>query len=205
VLCLSRNQLALLGQLASKVPAALLARFAGLKFLHQKVCSLASTIALLDGEPSHEFLKLAYAARNPAPAMHVDSNPAKDNQGILWFAPLVPLTQDCVHDGLSLIRDILAKHGFDALLGLTIRNSRAGIATIPLIFEKTDENARRAHACYTELLTACTQAGMPPYRLNIDSMATLAGVRSQVNHAQLHDQLKAALDPSNIIAPGRYS
>lgn len=205
VLCLSRNQLATLGKLASKVPAALLARFEGLNFLHQKVSSLASTIALLDGEPSHEFLKLAYAAQNPAPAMHVDSNPAKDNQGILWFAPLVPLTETGVREGLSLIRGILDNHGFDALMGLTIRNSRTGIATIPLIFEKTAENAQRAHACYKELVATCAHAGMPPYRLNIESMAAVASLRVQGDHKRLHAQLKAALDPCNIIAPGRYS
>jgi 4-cresol dehydrogenase (hydroxylating) len=205
VLCLSRKQLTLLGTLSSKIPAAWLSRFEGLAFLHQKVSSLASTIALLDGKPSHEFLKLAYAAQNPGPAMHVDSNPAKDGQGILWFAPLVPLTKDGVHNGLALIRSILEKHGFDALLGLTVRNSRAGIATIPLIFPKTDENARRAHACYAELVTACANAGMPPYRLNIEAMPQVAGLREQSAHLQLHAQLKAALDPNDIIAPGRYS
>ena len=205
VLSLSRKQLVLLGTLSSKVPAGMLSRFEGLSFLHQKVASLASTVALLDGIPSHEFLKLAYAAQNPAPAMHVDSNPAKDGQGILWFAPLIPLTQAGVHESLALIRRILAKHGFDALLGLTIRNSRAGIATIPLIFQKTDENAQRAHACYAELVATCTQAGMPPYRLNIEAMAPLASLRVVGDHPQLHARLKSALDPDNVIAPGRYS
>ena len=205
VLCLSRSQLALLGRLGAKVPAAWLARFSGLAFLHQKINSLASTIALLDGKPSHEFLKLAYAAQNPAPAMHPGSNPAADGQGILWFAPLIPLTQFGVHDGLELIRSILNKHGFDALLGMTIRNSRAGIATIPLIFPKTAENASRARECYAELVATCTRAGMPPYRLNIEAMPQLAGLRIADEHAQLHASLKAALDPDNIIAPGRYS
>lgn len=205
IICLTGKQLALLGKLCSKIPAALLSRSGGLKALHQKVSSLAETKALLAGEPAHEFLQLAYAARNPAPATHVDSNPAKDNQGILWFAPLVPLTNDGIHDGLSLIRGILDKHGFDALLGLTIRNSRAGIATIPLIFEKTAENTQRAHACYTELVTACTVAGMPAYRLNIESMATVAGLQLDNAHQRVHAQLKAALDPCNIIAPGRYT
>jgi 4-cresol dehydrogenase (hydroxylating) len=205
VMSLSGKQLALLGQLSSKIPAALLSRFEGLNFLQQKVSSLAHTKALLDGRPAHEFLKLAYAANTPAPALNVNSNPAKDNQGLLWFAPLMPLTKDGVRTGLALIRDILHKHGFDALLGMTIRSSRAAIATIPLIFEKTAENSQRAQACYKELVTACTLAGMPPYRLNIESMATVAHLRVQGDHKQLHAQLKAALDPDNIIAPGRYS
>ena len=205
VLCLSRKQLTLLGNLGSAVPAGVISRFEGLRFLHQKVGSLSQTIALLDGVPSHEFLKLAYAANNPAPAMHVNSSPAKDGQGILWFAPLVPLTKAGVHAALVLMEGILVKHGFDALLGLTIRNSRAGIATIPLIFEKTEENVRRAHACYKELVTACTLAGMPPYRVNIESMRTMAELRIDNVHQRLHAQLKAALDPADIIAPGRYS
>ena len=205
IICLNGKQLAVLGKLCSKIPRALLARFAGLKTLHQKMSSLAETKALLAGQPAHEFLQLAYAASNPAPATHVDSNPARDNQGILWFAPLVPLTKDGIHDGLALIRGILDKHGFDALLGLTIRNSRTGIATIPLIFKKTAANAVHAHACYTELVTACTAVGMPPYRLNIDSMATVAKLHTHDAHQRVHAQLKAALDPCNIIAPGRYS
>ena len=124
---------------------------------------------------------------------------------MLWFAPLIPLTQSGVREGMALIERILVRHGFDALLGMTIRNSRAGIATIPLIFPKTQENAQRAHACYTELVVACTKAGMPPYRLNIESMATLADLHETGAQAQLHARLKAALDPDDVIAPGRYS
>ncbi|MCD2514262.1 FAD-binding oxidoreductase [Comamonas endophytica] len=204
LLCLSRGQLALLGRLCGMLPAGLLSRSERLARLHRNARSLASALALLDGTPSHEFLKLAYAARQPAPQVHAGSDPAKDGQGILWFAPLIPLTPSGVRGGMALIRGILVRHGFDALLALTIRNPRAGIATIPLIFPKTQENARRAHACYQELVTACTQAGMPPYRLNIESMATLAGLRVAGEHPRLHACLKAALDPDDIIAPGRY-
>ena len=45
-------------------------------------------------------------------------------------------------------------------------------------------------------------AGFPPYRVSIDQMERLFGLRPQF--FALVKQLKSALDPNRIIAPGRY-
>jgi 4-cresol dehydrogenase (hydroxylating) len=55
--------------------------------------------------------------------------------------------------------------------------------------------------CYHELQRRLTAAGYYPYRLGIQSMNLLD---SDPARADFLSTLKRALDPNNIIAPGRY-
>jgi 4-cresol dehydrogenase (hydroxylating) flavoprotein subunit len=58
--------------------------------------------------------------------------------------------------------------------------------------------------CFHEVWQRGNALGCPPYRVNIVAMATL------VNHLEsvywnAVAKVKAALDPNNILSPGRYS
>jgi 4-cresol dehydrogenase (hydroxylating) len=70
---------------------------------------------------------------------------------------------------------------------------------------RTDEPAqiRQAEACEAWLWSAMAEAGFLPYRASIDQMRRLMGLRPGL--FGLVRDLKAALDPNGIIAPGRYS
>jgi 4-cresol dehydrogenase (hydroxylating) len=57
-------------------------------------------------------------------------------------------------------------------------------------------------ACYNDLLQQLLVKGYIPYRLGIQSMQALPAVLDDSN--ALLRRVKNALDPNDILAPGRY-
>lgn len=165
--------------------------------------ALVNTLGTVEGRPIVAFLRIAYALDASRPAMDATRHPARDGQGILWYAPLVPLTEAGVRRYAETTSRILAKHGFDPLLAVTTRSSRVHSGTIPLNFRKTEIDIARAKACYRELVETGIAQDMPPYRIGIDSIdAVYAGPESPA--ASVWRDLKNALDPNDVVAPGRY-
>ena len=71
--------------------------------------------------PITAFLKIAYALdRNPR-NLDVSAHPARDGQGILWYAPLLPFTAQSVRRYREIMGETLARHGFDPLLDQNCR------------------------------------------------------------------------------------
>lgn len=163
--------------------------------------SLVNMTGTVEGRPITAFLRIAYALEASVPAMNGSRHPAKDGQGILWFAPLVPLTEAGVRRYTQTMARVLTEHGFDPLLAVTTRTSRVHSGTIPLLFKKTPEDMQRAQQCYEALVLAGLADGMPPYRIGIDYMQL---VWPQGAQAQTWRTIQEALDPCGIIAPGRY-
>lgn len=171
--------------------------------LRRQLGALVNTLGTVEGRPIVAFLRIAYALDTKMPEMTASRNPAKDSQGILWYAPLVPLTISGVKKYIATTTSILLDHGFDPLLAVTTRSSRVHSGTIPLIFRKTPEDIARAKACYQALVASGISNGMPPYRIGVDYMDQVyAPVDSAA--AQAWTGLKESLDPNDIISPGRY-
>jgi 4-cresol dehydrogenase (hydroxylating) len=79
-----------------------------------------------------------------------------------------------------------------------------GRALITIHFRSDDaQQVQRAQKCEAALWQALAQAGFPPYRVSIDQMQRLFAL--QPEFFELVAQIKAAFDPSGILAPGRYS
>jgi 4-cresol dehydrogenase (hydroxylating) len=77
--------------------------------------------------------------------------------------------------------------------------------TLITIHFRTDDpdQVARAGRCERLLWDEMVAAGYPPYRVSIDQMERL--VASRPEFFALVADLKAALDPHDIIAPGRYA
>jgi len=60
----------------------------------------------------------------------------------------------------------------------------------------------RALACHGEIVARLSAAGYPPFRLGISTMDALPAPRD--DHGAVLARLKQALDPNDILAPGRY-
>jgi hypothetical protein len=104
----------------------------------------------------------------------------------------------------EIMGEVLARHGFDPLLAVTSRSPRVLSATIPLLFDPADASeVARAKRCYRDLVESGLRQGWPPYRLGIDYM-DLIGTQAGSALGELHQRLKTALDPNNVISPGRY-
>ncbi len=158
---------------------------------------------ILRGKPSEVSLASPYwRAKKTPPAK--DINPAKDNCGLIWFSPVVPMTRENAEEFISIIQPIFARHGFEPCITFTTVTPRAFDCTLPILYDKDDpDETKRANACYEELLSECMKAGYIPYRFGIQSMAELTG-RKDV-FWDVVERLKDALDPGGILSPGRYS
>lgn len=189
------GQIRWLQTLVSRLPA----RWFAAKRRH--VGALLNMTGTVEGRPITAFLRIAYALEPKAPDMNLSRHPARDGQGILWFAPLVPLTESGVRGYTQTMARVLVEHGFDPLLAVTTRSTRVHSGTIPLLFRKTPEGIERARTCYQALVDAGISAGMPPYRLGIDFMPS---VWPRGEMAQTWAAIQRALDPQGVIAPGRY-
>ncbi|UZD66528.1 FAD-binding oxidoreductase [Marinobacter sp. AN1] len=172
-----------------------------------KITSMADTLSgaleIMHGRPNDVALALAYWRSGALPANGQPKNPARDGCGLIWFAPLVPIRGSDARRYVNMIERICPQYGVNPLITLTTINERCFDSTVPLLFDRSDANSTaRAQECYRALYEAGQKEGFLPYRLNIDAMelAYPTGSRS----GKLASQLKSAIDPNNILAPGRY-
>lgn len=176
----------------------------GFSALRRHFGALVNTLGTVEGYPIVAFLKIAYALDPTAKKLDVNSHPAKDGAGILWYAPLVPFMADEVERYRRVMSKCLSDHGFDPLLAVTSRSSRTLSGTIPLLFDrKNPVDVARAKNCYRALVKTGLENGWPPYRLGVDYMDLIACPADSPS-AQVQLLLKNALDANAVIASGRY-
>jgi len=172
--------------------------------LKQKLDFLASALQNVSGVPSQVALPLAYLRSSKNPNMNTIVNPAFDNCGLIWHAPLVPLTPIDVRKHVEIINDICPKHNINPLITLTIFSEQCCDSTIPLLFDKEDsQDELTAKACHNELLKVEGREGYLPYRLGVDKMKEI--IDPELPCWKFSKALKESIDPDQIIAPGRYT
>ena len=194
----SPDEIRLLQQLENYLPSW------GFASLRRHFGALVNTLGTVEGYPIVAFLKIAYALDPTAKKLDVNSHPAKDGAGILWYAPLVPFTAEEVERYRTVMSKCLIDNGFDPLLAVTSRSSRTLSGTIPVLFDrKNPADVARAKHCYRALVKTGLENGWPPYRLGIDYMDMIACPADSPS-AQVQQLLKRALDENEVIASGRY-
>ncbi len=123
--------------------------------------------------------------------------------GLFWMSPVVPMTGRDARAVTDLLAPILTEHGFDALATFTLLNERAMIGIFNIAFDKTDpKETQRAVTCYDQAMAALLREGYVPYRTGLRGMPKLHA-RGDV-FWEIAADIKRALDPHGIIAPGRY-
>ena len=175
----------------------------GLPQLADRVERLEAALNIVDGIPSTFALPLAYAKSGRANDKD-DLNPARDGCGLFWYAPIVPLRRGVVGEFIEFAERICRRHSMIAAMTLTTLSPRAYACTIPLLFERMDPEAeRRARLCFHELYEEGLALGFVPYRIGAQFMPALAQHETRVG--PLVQAIKSALDPTLVLAPGRYS
>lgn len=138
--------------------------------------------------------------RRPPPA---DMDPDRDGCGVLWFAPALPFTGAHVGRVVEIVTTTCAAHAFEPHISIVGLTERMVIVNTALIYDREEPGAdERAAACHEALLRAGTAAGYLPYRLSIHAMGALPAPTSA--SGAICAALKAAFDPHDILAPGRY-
>lgn len=170
--------------------------------MSQTVKAIKASFGILQGVPNEVALSTPYW-RSGRTRPERDINPAKDNCGVIWLSPVIPMTVRDVAEFRGLVEPIFRRHLFDCCLTFTPVNPRCFDCTAPILYNRDDpEDRDRAGRCYRDLLAACMQNGFIPYRFGIQSMAELTGRRDPFWDTV--ETLKKALDPQGILSPGRY-
>lgn len=156
----------------------------------------------LKGVPDEFIVRFAYfKSRRPRPTHDVD--PARDGVGMTWMAVTSPMTGRHTRELLALVDPIFRRHGLDMALSLIMVNPRTMLALFEIFYDRDNiDEHPRLQALHDELAEETLRAGYQQYRTSVGYsphiLDTSPGVRDMLN------AMKAAVDPHNIIAPGRY-
>lgn len=199
LLFFSKSRLGLIQALMSLVPGTF-----G-RVMQERLGTLDETLDILLGRPRETALKLAYWKSGGAPDARASGemlNPARDGCGIMWYAPLVPMTAESVRSYVDMVVEICPKYGINPLITLTTISERCFDSTVPLLFDLPIET-ERAQACYRALFEEGQRRGFLPYRMNLNSMGLYVDREDSV-YWQTVEKVKQALDPEQLFSPGRY-
>ncbi len=157
---------------------------------------------IMKGSPDRLALELAYWKNE----IHREKtyNPAKDNCGVLWYAPLVRTEPKNVSKYVEMVRSICEKHSIDSFITITNFKQGLGDSTIPILYNKDDaQDVQNAKNCLRELTETGLSMGFIPYRLNVDQQQKLLDKNAPFWTAEA--KIKQALDPHQVLNPGRYN
>ena len=158
---------------------------------------------ILQGIPSEQILRCAYVKNRQRPTSD-DMNPARDQCGLLWYAPIVPTSPDHVSDVLNMGRRQFEEYGFDFSMSFIFVNPRSVVMLMEIFFDKDDPvEAERAQALYETLYREGCELGYQQYRTSVPNMAAFRQ-RLPAGNRHFLDAVKKATDPGAIISPGRY-
>jgi 4-cresol dehydrogenase (hydroxylating) len=153
-------------------------------------------------EPRGEAADRLHRWRKRRP-LEGELDPDRDGCGFAWLTPVVPLEGGSARDAAATAEEILTRHGFDPILEIVPVSERAVELLTAIVWDRELAGAdERAVACHDELLRRYCALGYFPYRLNHLSMDSLPPASD--DFGSLLQTLKTALDPNDVLAPGRY-
>lgn len=167
--------------------------------------SLDNGTAIMQGRPNQVALPLAFW-RNPHKVADANRlmDPARDQCGLLWYAPLVVFQPTVMRAFVEHVRSVAPKYGIEPMITFTSLRHDTVDSTIPVVFDRENPIAQQqAEACLAELVVAGLKQGFAPYRLNLQQQAELLDENAVC--WQWGSAIKLASDPNQILSPGRYS
>jgi 4-cresol dehydrogenase (hydroxylating) len=161
-----------------------------------------NAVGILQGVPSEIVVRFAYF-KSRQDRLKSDVNPPRDGCGLIWFAPVAPLTGSHVNRIFDLCRPVFRKHGFDFSVSVIVVNPRSAVLLMQIFYDKADPaETAKARVLYEELWALTAHAGYQQYRTNVANMHRLLEPVPQ--YQCLLDSMKRAVDPCGTLAPGRY-
>jgi 4-cresol dehydrogenase (hydroxylating) flavoprotein subunit len=142
----------------------------------------------------------AYAGKPALPPQ--PGNPDLDGCGFLWLCPVVAFEGAAIAQLAALVANVTRGTALVPAIGLQAISGRALHAYVSLAWDRDDANAEEsAPAVHEDLLRGLIAAGMPPYRLGLQTIPLLP--RGSDDWTAIVRRIRAALDPNGILAPGR--
>ncbi|MGN7503174.1 MAG: FAD-binding oxidoreductase [Alphaproteobacteria bacterium] len=174
-----------------------------LQMIKAQIDTVSASYDLLRGMPQSRFLKAAYWRAGELPDNQDDYHPGRDGCGLIWYAPMLPMTGKDLLKFEQITKDVCARHGIFPVVSMTTISEQCITALVPIMFDPATES-EQAFACHKDLFESCQAAGYLPYRAHIDSMAWY-GADNQTTHFQSALQkAKQHIDADGLMSPGRY-
>jgi len=170
------------------------------KLLKERLDRMDQLLDIVNGIPRGRELKLAYK-HVPMPDV-LPLDPVRDGVGIIWYAPVLPFKTEVIVRMLEMIKDTVRIYGFDQAVTLTIFNEKCAMGVVPILYRRPEDKSL-AHRCFHELWQRGNELGCHPYRINIEAMSEMANAANSPYWELVHT-IKAAIDPNDILSPGRY-
>jgi 4-cresol dehydrogenase (hydroxylating) len=174
-------------------------RITGLN-LTRVLAVLRPVYGLMKGIPTDHPLSSTYWRKRTPPPAQMD--PDRDGCGLIWCSPIAPNEGRHAVGITDLATELVLRHGFEPAISLTVLTDRAISCIISITYDREAPGEdERAVACGRELLARLADKGYYSYRL---STATMSQMNAPGTYNQLLKSLKALVDPSGVLAPGRY-
>lgn len=153
------------------------------------------------GAPGGNIASAYWRKQAPMPAR---MDPDADGCGVLWCSPCVPFAGQHVNAAAEIAARVIGQYGFEPNIALVCVTPRVVHAIIAILFDRAAAGEdQRALDCHDALLRALAGQGYLPYRLGLQSASALPPAHD--DDARLHAALRRALDPNNILGPGKYA
>ena len=152
--------------------------------------------------PARGAARDAYWRKRAPPPL--DPDPGRDGCGEIYCAPQVPLGGAHIAQTCALLELIILDHGFEPCLNIIVVNERCAYVAAQVFFDReTPGEDERARACQQAAHAAVKAAGYPIHRTDILDMGRVSDANPA--RSEFARKLKTALDPQNLLAPGRYA
>jgi 4-cresol dehydrogenase (hydroxylating) len=131
-----------------------------------------------------------------------DPDPDRDGCGIIWTALVAPMEGEHATRLAGIVERRLLLHGFEPMISVTLLTERSIACVVSITYdrEKPGED-EKAMECYLELQAELEREGYYSYRL---ATPALPAPPADSAHRRLLQSVRTALDPNDILAPGRY-
>lgn len=168
----------------------------------ETVESLLSLYRILKGEPNENILAAAYLkSRERQPIENLD--PARDGCRLIWFAPILPAMGEEIQTFIDCVKQICSANRLETAVLLIQQNPRTFLVLVPIFYRRVDkEETERAENTYGQLCELLKSNNYQQYRCSTPQMATI--LDGNPAYQLLMKRIKQALDPNQVIAPGRY-
>lgn len=166
-----------------------------------KLRATSRVFDLVQGIPGEMVLGFAYFKTSHRPERDLD--PARDGAGMIWSPCMLPMRGRDVQAVMELAEALYEAHGFDYANSFISINARTVMSLMQIWYRPDDpDESRRALDLQRALFEACRDAGYPQYRTGHSLHQAVLEDASGYLHAAR--AIKRALDPNDILAPGRY-